>query len=287
MTTIVRRRALGLKSVKGIIEASDSAILRYANNYQHIPDDDVYIRWGCTSNLPNPNATVVNEAKAIHLVNDKSRFRNVMLHNDVPMPKTWFNWEAVPFRNGLEEPEYPLIVRSRNHAQGRGLFIVNNPVELAPACDRAGPGYYINEFIPKKNEYRVFVIQGRVAWVAKKTPGNPEDVAWNVAKGGRFDNVRWDDWPMPVVRAAIRAWKCSGLHFAGVDVMEDNNGVAYVLEANSAPSQTSPYRQSCVAKVFDYMQEHGYKLEPWDVPVNADKPRDAIHPAINPNARGI
>jgi hypothetical protein len=49
----------------------------------------------------------------------------------------------------------------------------------------------------------------------------------------------------------------SKLDFGGVDVMVDAKGNCYVLEINSAPSQTSPYRQSCVAKAFDYMIEKG------------------------------
>ena len=103
----------------------------------------------------------------------------------------------------------------------------------------------------------VFVAQGRAVWVAKKTPGNPEDVAWNVARGGRFDNVRWSDWPIKGVKLAIRGFLLSELDFGGVDIMVDAENNWYILEINSAPSQTSPYRQECVAKVFDYIIENG------------------------------
>jgi hypothetical protein len=49
----------------------------------------------------------------------------------------------------------------------------------------------------------------------------------------------------------------SGLDFGGVDVMVDRAGNCYVLEINSAPSQTSPYRQECTAKAFDYVVLNG------------------------------
>ena len=39
--------------------------------------------------------------------------------------------------------------------------------------------------------------------------------------------------------------------------MVDAENNWYILEINSAPSQTSPYRQECVAKVFDYIIENG------------------------------
>lgn len=275
MTTIVRRRKLGLTSVKGIIAASKSAVLRYANNYEGIPEDDIYIRWGCTSDLPNKDARVINSAKGIHRVADKAGFR-ALLDKESLCPRTWFTrWDIEDGRF-----DYPLIVRTRTHAQGRGMWVCNDWDELVKATEQAGEGHYINEFVDKVAEYRVFVHQGRVVWVAKKTPGNPDDVAWNVSKGGRFDNVRWSNWPLTVVNAALIAWDLSKLHFAGIDVMEDEMGNAYVLEANSAPSQTSPYRQECVARAFDWMQAHNnYERKPFDE-VIAYNWKDAIHPGV-------
>jgi glutathione synthase/RimK-type ligase-like ATP-grasp enzyme len=157
--------------------------------------------------------------------------------------------------------------------------------ELEDKCLELGPDrYYINEYIPKVAEYRVFCAQGRAVWVAQKTPGNPDDVAWNVAKGGRFDNVRWGDWPISVVDVAIKAHNISRLDFGGVDVMVDGDGKCYVLEINSAPSQTSPYRQSCVAKVFDWMvKDDRRKTIP--VPDVPGRYLKYIHPAIDSKAK--
>ena len=120
--------------------------------------------------------------------------------------------------------------------------------------------------------------QGRVVWVAKKTPGNPQDVAWNVARGGRFDNVRWDDWPLKAVRISREAFLLSELHFGAVDVMVDRDGNAFVLEINSAPSQTSPYRQECTAKVFDHIVRQGKA----NIPVTEARGgyKKFIHPAL-------
>jgi glutathione synthase/RimK-type ligase-like ATP-grasp enzyme len=123
----------------------------------------------------------------------------------------------------------------------------------------------------------VFVANGRAVWVAEKTPGNPQDVAWNVARGGRFDNVKWGDWPMPAVRAAVAASNVIGTDFAGVDVMLDEHNIPYVLELNSAPSQTSPYRQLCSAKAFKWMYDHRGETLPV-VAVGGWK--EYIHPAI-------
>lgn len=123
------------------------------------------------------------------------------------------------------------------------------------------------------------VMAGRVAWVAEKTPGNPEDHAWNVGRGGRFDNVRWGEWNVDVVNEALKAASLTGLFYCGVDVMLGVGGVPYVVEVNSAPSQTSPYRISCTAKVLRFHAE----LDNWDnLPLAhlADHWKFFGHPAI-------
>jgi hypothetical protein len=289
MTTIVRRRKLGMKSVKGICDASTTGI-QFANNYEVIPHDDVYIRWGCTSNVPGSPVAggehqIINSAKAIHRVADKTGFRVAL--NEVGLcPPTWFDFESWLRDNwdhlevvGDAEKCPKTICRTRTHAQGRGLWTYEHP-ELVEEFFDNHPDGYANLFIDKVAEFRVFVMQGRVVWVAEKTPGNPEDVAWNVAKGGRFDNVRWGDWNINVLQNALDSWELSKLHFSGIDVMLDKEGQAWCVEANSAPSQTSPYRQSCVAKAFDWMVNNNkYNRREFDETVVLDW-KDAIHPGV-------
>ena len=139
-------------------------------------------------------------------------------------------------------------------------------------------GGYISDYIPKVREVRVFVAQGRVVWVAEKTPADPTAHAWNVAQGGRFDNVRWSEWPIKACVAAIWATRALNVDFAGVDVMLDAEGNPYVLEANSAPSQTSPYRQMCSAKAFKWMYDNG--KEPIHYRTGTLTWKELIHPAI-------
>lgn len=168
------------------------------------------------------------------------------------------------------------------HHQGRNLFFCTNKAELISAVGRCGAGYYVSEFIDKAAEYRVFCGSGRAVAVAKKTPGNPGDVAWNVARGGSFDNVRFDDWPLNAVKYALKAHKLTGLDFSGVDVMVDAQGMPYVLEVNSAPSLTSPYRQQCFAKLFDYIILNGHT----EIPIIQEPGgyRKFIHPCISDRA---
>ncbi len=270
---ILRRPKLGRTSCK-FIAGFMQQYCRSRRNDKRVPLADVVFRWGCTSTVAG-DPKIINKAEAIHLVNDKAAFRKVMQDaNPELVPKTSFAYFD-------KDIEYPCIVRPARHAQGKRLYKCNSPVDLEDCLTNnfvIGEGYYISKYIPKVAEYRVAVVNGRAVWVAKKTPANPEAIAWNVARGGRFDNVGWKEWPLKVVKTAIEAFNLSGLDFGGVDVMVDAEGKAYVLEINSAPSQTSPYRQECFAKAFDYIIANGNA----NIPLVQEKGgyKKFIHPAI-------
>jgi len=285
MTVVMlRRRKLGRTSCKEIARMSNKIDAVIRNDQAFPPDTSLVIRWGTTSNVPCQN--VVNTAEAIHRVGDKAGFRRVLMDDwinrrdgdGLPLcPHTYF---SVP--QGDFNLIGPLVVRPAIHSQGRNVHLVRTAHEMALATQACGAGWYASPFIDKVSEYRVTFVQGRVCWVAKKTPGNPQDVAWNVARGGRFDNVRFADWPLRAIRISYEAFMLSGLDFGAVDVMIDAEGRPYVIEINSAPSQTSPYRQECMSKCFDYLIEHGKAV----IPLTEARGgwRKFAHPAISPEA---
>lgn len=279
---ILRRRKLGMSSAKGIAEKSATGIRWTRNDFKadrQPREDEVCIRWGCTSNVASKR--VLNTAAAIHQVADKASFRMLLDEHELCPPTKLIGngWEFNAKDLGLE---YPIVMRTRTHSRGRGMAVAHNPDEARRIARQIGPNGYMSNLINKLHEYRVAVVQGRVAWVAEKTPGNPDDVAWNVAKGGRFDNVRWGEWPLKAVRVAVEAFELSELDFGGVDVMTDADGNAYVIEINSAPSLTSDYRQACFAKCFDYIAEHGKARIP-RVQQRGDW-KKFIHPALSERA---
>ena len=288
MTVIILRRPkLGL-SVKHLVEKSET-IDKVVRNDRALPDNlSLVFRWGTTSNVDCRN--VVNTAEAIHRVNDKAGFRKVLMEQWASQDNRGESLcPQTAFEDDLEDWRFwhdgPVIVRPRTHAQGRHVYLCNNRAELDAAIARCGPGWYASEYINKVAEYRVTFVQGRVVWVAQKTPGDPNAIAWNVARGGRFDNVRWDAWPLRAIRIAREAFVLSGLDFGAVDVMVDRDGRPYVLEINSAPSQTSPYRQECMAKAFDYIVRNGKD----SIPVIAERGgyKKFIHPALTPDAQMV
>lgn len=271
---ILRRRGLGNTSARMISEKSQSHIRVWrSDRNQVINRGDLVIRWGCTSEV-GQGATILNSSGAIHKVNNKTAFR-LELNEKGLCPKTWTN------ERGREQITYPCVVRPQIHHQGRNLYVCQNRAEFLRAIQRCGAGWYASELIDKEAEYRVFVVSGRAVAVARKYPNDQGGVAWNVAQGGRFENVRFGDWPLKSVRMAIEAHNLSGLDFSGVDVMVKGNE-AYILEINSAPSLTSDYRQSCMAKAFDYIVENG--KAPIPVVERRGDWKKFVHPAISNEA---
>jgi glutathione synthase/RimK-type ligase-like ATP-grasp enzyme len=244
------------------------------DNVGALHEGDFIVRWGCTSASSIATATVINVAAAIHKCNDKAGARMLLQAAGVPIPRTWVHLDTFK-KDSLSRLYGCYVARKNTHSRGRDM-VVGPKLNAVAAIQSWGEGY-VSEYIPKVREVRVFVVGGRAVWVAEKTPGNPNDVAWNVARGGRFDNVKWGDWPMPAVRAAVAASNVIGTDFAGVDVMLDEHNIPYVLELNSAPSQTSPYRQLCSAKAFKWMYDHRGETLPV-VAVGGWK--EYIHPAI-------
>lgn len=288
---LVRRNKLGRGSCNGITAALTALGVQARVVRNWIPEelnsltaDELAVRWGCTSTLPHRVAdngmisVPLNDAASIHWCSNKRAGRLAMQAAGVPVPETWTTEHYLPHVAGDTADQY--VLRPAQHAQGRHL--VSGPAAAIVRAVGASPLYrdgYVSRLIPKVSEYRFFIMHGRVVWCARKTPGNPDDVAWNVARGGRFDNVRWDDWPLDAAKACIQAALVSGTDFCGVDVMIDAEGRPYVLEVNSAPSQTSPYRQGCVARALKYVLENGRDVIP--LPPNGVKTYKGVrHPAL-------
>lgn len=264
MNYLLRRKGSGLESCRLIAQYSATGI-QIKNNSQRLPVADFVIRWGCTSAAPGENN--INNPTAIHLGASKRVFRAKLSEAGLSH-ETWSDENDVQF---------PAIVRPAVHSQGRNLHVVRNQDELALAISSCGLGWYAAKLIDKVAEYRVYAAQGRAIGVGRKYPANEQSVAWNMSAGGSCKNVRFDEWPLIVVKSGLAALKLSGLDFAGVDVIVDREEKPYVLEINSAPTLAN-YRAPSFAKVFDYMVEHG--TEPIALVERRGGWKKFIHPAV-------
>jgi hypothetical protein len=131
----------------------------------------------------------------------------------------------------------PVVCRTvLNGNSGEGIVIANSVDELVDA-----PLYV--RYVPKKQEYRVHVLNGEVVDVQRKARRKDvpdEEVNWMVRNHDNgFIFARGEDMgevPEDVTVQALRAVKVCGLDFGAVDVIyNDGQAKAYVLEVNTAP----------------------------------------------------
>lgn len=279
-TIFLRKNRLGLSTIRGIIARMShyARIARVDIPSQPIPmasQGDIAINWGT---MASPSRyTIVNTPQAILKASEKGSFRHLLYRNGLSMP-------TYLMTNGMNNSEIDYnqtyVHRPNNHKGGKNLRISRNYYEFVR---NRYVGGYASLYIPKVNEYRVFVAQGRVAYVVKKIVVDSDAIAWNVEQGGRFENVRRGLWNLDMLKKAVSAVSLAGLHFGAVDVIEDAEGNFYVLEVNTAPAISGDYWSTCVAKIFDYMIDNGVdSLEPLDFN-RVSSWKHFIHPALYVN----
>lgn len=280
-TSFLRRRKLGKGSTHGISNFLKEHFGRQTDvilNTKGDANTDIVVRWGCTSNMGPDVKHIINAASQIHAVGDKIGSRKLLQAAGISVPFTVFSKEDVIY-SLLKGKIESFIGRPAIHSQGKNATIIKTCHDWNDDTTSA----YWSEIIPKQKEYRVYCFFGRVVAVAEKIPTNPNALIWNVAAGGsKFENVKWSQWPIKVCIEALKAQALLSIDFTGVDVME-HDGVPYILEANSAPSLTSPYRQEVFARafewVFKHIEEKGKKPLPFEMPLSPTW-KNLILPAV-------
>lgn len=248
---VLRRKGMG-DGMLDVPEFTKTGLV-LLDNKEVLPNADYVFRWGTTSNIPG-NPKVVNKASAIHKVYDKIGSRREM--NDVDFcPKTWFSvgeW----FQYNDDENMKPVLIRKNNHSRSEDMYVCKTAYEVMDTAETLGKGnYYISELIQKTHEYRVLFVSGRAIGVIEKFPKDKNEVSWGCVETGNYSYISWEQWPLDVVRLALRAADLSGLDFGAVDVISDENR-SYVLEINSAP-WLSPYFCRIFTEAFDYIVKNG------------------------------
>lgn len=272
MHVVLYRPNLGKRPAHLISEESKKKIQPQLSTDPWKEKPEFVFRWGTTSDIPDSNnRVVVNFSKSIFETSDKGSFRKKVADLGLA-PRTCLS--LVEF---CKDPFVPVIVRPREHQRSQNMHFCDNLSDVVATCQKFYEvGYYISEYIEKDSEYRVFVIQGRVAWMIRKLPQDKKEISWGCVSSGDFEYVAWSDWPLEVLENAVKVMAQTTLDFGAVDVIVKGKN-AYMCEVNTAPYLT-PYYARCIAKVFDSMIEKGSKEK---IPLKDNKTwKDYIHPEV-------
>lgn len=215
----------GSRSATALATALGARVLRITGSTFRPRRDDVIINWGGSTPIEGP-ARVLNNPAAVAVASNKLRSFEAFRDAGVSIPEFWTDRTAIP------GDAYPIVCRTilSGHS-GAGIVVAETPEELVNA-----PLYV--RYVPKQDEYRVHVFQGRVIAVQRKARRlDVESPNWRVrnhANGFVFarDNVVA---PESVVASACAAVAALGLDFGGADVIwNERRATAYVLEINTA-----------------------------------------------------
>lgn len=176
---------------------------------------------------------------------------------------------TVPWFSGSQPPPnftFPALARRATGHGGTDIIPVFQPEEVPWRVD-AGWDWF-SSFIPVAAEYRVWIFRGTHLDTYEKVmvrPGDYVHVGRNFRNGFDFLH-RPDGSGQGVLTQAIEAVRVLGLDFAAVDLLEGKDGLAYVLECNTAPGVIRSGAQRTLGKLADCIVEWergGYR-ERWE-----------------------
>jgi glutathione synthase/RimK-type ligase-like ATP-grasp enzyme len=180
------------------------------------------IRWGNGSQIRyNPTVTI-NSKDAVNRAVDKKGALALFRQRGIRVP---------------EETTTPVAVgRTSEHTQGNGFWLCWEEAQMESAR-REGATHFL-KYIPVKQEWRVHVIGGEVAFVQNKYETDRTSTAFMGVQGFRD---AWHKRVLPPERAgmnvciqAVNAVNALGLDTGGVDVLVSlENNRPYIIEVNS------------------------------------------------------
>jgi tetrahydromethanopterin:alpha-L-glutamate ligase len=214
--------------------------------------EEVTIYLGVLHALRELGVTVWNDARAIERCVDKSTTTFFLQREGLPTPRTFAGVnraEAEAIARALLAEGRKLVQKPLFGAQGKGVRLIACLADLASPQEVNGV-HYLQEFVPPAQEHhqdwRLFVCAGKVV-AAMIRHGS----SWitNIKQGARAKAAIASQ---ELVDLAVRAASCVGADYAGVDIIQAQDGQFLVLEVNSMPAWNGLQRVSHV-RISDHL----------------------------------
>ncbi|MBW2491368.1 MAG: RimK family alpha-L-glutamate ligase [Deltaproteobacteria bacterium] len=210
--------------------------------------------------LHHMGVPLVNKLDAIRLAKDQFLTLQALSAVHIPIPDTGFINAYEGFQSVLARlGGYPVVIKQVSGRVGEGVFLVNNDHKARLILHNnleTGKGILVQRFIPPENrlDIRVFVLGGKVVGAMKLKP-DPGDFRSNF-------HLTQKSWPVELSpeweEIALKATSVLGLEIAGVDLIVDKSGKAYVIELNYSPGFTGLEAATgldIAGRIIDYVVE--------------------------------
>jgi glutathione synthase/RimK-type ligase-like ATP-grasp enzyme len=229
---------MGSKSARKLARALGALRVRENSplNHRHL-----VINWG-NSAVPNWNSRMLNNPRAVaNAINKIDCFNEL---NNAEVDCLRFTTDRDEAQDWLDRGRRVIVRRLITAHSGEGIEMLN-------PGDRAPSARLYTKYRPKRHEYRVFVLNGRIIDYSIKRRRADWELLPNFNKYIRNYVNGWvfcrDNLTLPA-RArelAINAIRALNLDFGAVEIGETRRGNCFVIEINTAPSlegETTSYR---------------------------------------------
>jgi RimK family alpha-L-glutamate ligase len=168
---------------------------------------------------------------------DKGMTSFLLHHAGLPTPATWVvrnQQQALAIAQQQLAQGHKLISKPLFGSQGEGIRRLEKSTDLFWLTSSAGI-YYLQQFVDCAgdgySDMRVFVINGKVIAAMRRCG----DKSWlnNVARGARCEAIDVDDG---LAQLAIAATAVLKMDYAGVDIIQRQDGSYSIIEVNSIPA---------------------------------------------------
>ena len=244
------------------------------------------INWGASSVSDEVNKCIVlNEPEAVAVASNKRLFFEAVV-GEVNIPE--FTTDNTVAKSWIEEGKIVIVREKLTGHSAEGLVVLED-VDAWDTYNHNNSKLYV-KYIPKKDEFRVHVVCGKVVDVRRKSlrsDFNAHYANWKVrnhANGFIFAKGGFEV-PDKVLEESVKATMVCGLDFGAVDVVWNNFlQKAFVLEINTAPglegSTVDSYANGFKAVLEDEIAAEEYKNRKTLLKSGSLNEEYAAHPAF-------
>ena len=202
---------------------------------------------------------------AINRSRDKLRSYQIMIRQDVGIPKTVFARETANLEEVVElAGGAPVIIKVARGTHGNGVVLAETR-KAAKAVMQAfyveGVNFIVQEYVAESagTDIRALIVGGRVV-ASIERQSLDDDFRSNTHQGGVGSPVKLT---IEEEKTAVKAARAMNLPICGVDMMRSKDGPK-VLEVNSSASIKTPELvtgRDVATKIIEYV-EHNAKARP-------------------------
>lgn len=201
--------------------------------------EQITLRLSALHAYEHMNIPVYNSARAIEKTVDKAMTSFLLHHAGIPTPETWVSESAEHLYSLIAQVHQQgesVVLKPLFGSQGRAIQCIH-PQDIIPDLTPYAGVYYLQKFVHTKKtsdnnyyDWRIFVVNHQTKAIMLR-----RNTQWltNYNQGAQCQFVAYDQQLSQLAEAATRA---IGIDYAGVDIIRDKTGKAYVLEINSMPA---------------------------------------------------